>query len=185
MDAIESRADGPQGGASGICHALDVHHARSAIVWLRIISSLAWLDSALIGKDAKLSASFLSGAGLVQSITEKFMHTAVTSGVADLLQNFVLPHAQVFAVLIAFTDLAIGVSLALGLFTRVGGALAILRATTNILVAGGAGADTVGFNTMLIAAGAIAIVTAAGRRYGIDRILISRWPASRFLRVIA
>lgn len=49
--------------------------------------------------------------------------------------------------MIGFGDLAIGISLSLGLFTRLGGTLAIVRAVTNILVAGGAGADTVGFNT--------------------------------------
>jgi len=145
-------------------------------------SSLAWLDSAFVGKDAKLSPTFLSGVGLTKVVMEKFLHTAIFPWVADLLQNVVLPHAQLFAVLIAVTDTAIGVLLVLGLFTRLGGALAILRAMTNILIAGGAGADTVGYNWMLIVAGAIAIATCAGRRFGVDHILIARSPSSRLLR---
>ena len=87
------------------------------------------------------------------------MLTAVTPGVSALLRNVVLPHAQIFAILIGLGDFAIGISLSLGLFTRLGGMLAILRAVTNILVAGGAGPDTVGFNAMLIAAGAIGLTT--------------------------
>jgi uncharacterized membrane protein YphA (DoxX/SURF4 family) len=162
----------------------DIRHGSAAVVWLRVISSLAWLDSALIGKDAKLSATFLSGEGLAKTVAEKFMHTAVTPSVATLLQNVVVPHAQVFAILIGFGDLAIGLSLLLGLFARIGGIFAILRAVTNILIAGGAGPDTIGFNVMLITAGAIVIATGTGRRYGIDAVLLRRWPSARFLRLL-
>jgi hypothetical protein len=87
--------------------------------------------------------------------------------------------------MIGFGDLAIGTSLALGLFTRLGATLAIARAVTNIVVAGGAGADTVGFNVMLIAAGIIALATGAGRRFGIDAVLLARWPTAKFLRLLA
>lgn len=89
----------------------DVCHARSSIVWLRVISSLAWLDSALVGKDAKLSYGFLSRVELAKRIGETFVFTAVTPGVSALLRNVVLPHAQIFAILIGFGDFAIGISL--------------------------------------------------------------------------
>jgi hypothetical protein len=159
---------------------LGINHAVGAVVFLRIMSSLAWLDSAFVGKDAKLTAAFLSGTRFAD-----FVHTAVTPTVVNLLQNIVLPHAKIFALLIASADLAIGLSLSLGLFTRLGGTLAIVRAITNILVAGGAGADTIGFNAMLIVAGAICITTGAGRSYGIDRFLLARWPSVAWLRFIA
>jgi uncharacterized membrane protein YphA (DoxX/SURF4 family) len=163
---------------------LDINHAVGAVVFLRMMSSLAWLDSAFVGKDAKFAPAFLSGAGLVDVITQKFVHTALTPTVVNVLQNIVLPNATIFASLIAFGDLAIGLSLSLGLFTRLGGTLAIVRAITNILVAGGAGADTIGFNAMLMVAGAICITTGAGRYYGIDRFLLARWPSVGFLRLI-
>jgi uncharacterized membrane protein YphA (DoxX/SURF4 family) len=98
--------------------------------------------------------------------------------------SVVIPHAQIFAVLIAMADLSIGISLSIGVFTRVGGALAILRAATNILVAGGAGPDTIECNGLLIVAGAIALATASGRRFGLDAMLLRRWPGSRWLRVL-
>ncbi|MGI8510577.1 MAG: DoxX family protein [Gemmatimonadaceae bacterium] len=164
---------------------MDIRHGRPAVVWLRVISSFAWLDSAFIGKDAKISAAFLSGEGLTKTITTKLLHTAVTPGIADLLQNLVLPHAQIFAILVGLGHLAVGLSLLLGLFTRVGGVLCILLAATNILVAGGAGPDTIGFNSMLIAAGAIFIATRAGRRFGIDGLLLARWPSARLLDIVA
>lgn len=163
---------------------LDLRHTHSSIVWLRVISSLAWLDSAFVGKDAKLSAAFLSGGELVKKVNETFIHTAVTPGVSALLRNVVEPNAQIFAIMIGVGDLAIGVSLLFGFLTRLGGTFAIMRAVTNILVAGGAGHDTVGFNAMLITAGAIALTTRSGRRFGIDAMLLNRWPNVRFLRLL-
>jgi hypothetical protein len=127
------------GSSSSARQPLAINHAVGAVVFLRIMSSLAWLDSAFVGKDAKFAAAFLSGAGLADAITQKFVNTALTPSVVNVLQNIVLPHAMIFALLIAFGDLAIGLSLFLGLFTRLGGALAIVRAITNILVAGGRG----------------------------------------------
>src|SRR6202007_3472787 len=103
----------------------DIYHTRSSIIWLRVISSLAWLDSALVGKDAKLSYAFLSGVELAKRIGKTFVFPAVTPGVSALLRNVVLPHAQFFALLIGLGDLAIGISLSLGLFTRLGSVLAI------------------------------------------------------------
>ena len=76
-------------------------------------------------------------------------------------------------------------SLLFGLFTRLGGSLAIVRAAVNILVAAGSGPDTIGFNAVLITAGAIVVAVGAGRRYGLDRLLLSRWPSSRLLRLVA
>ena len=162
-----------------------VEHAPSAVACLRMFASLAWLSSALVGKDAKLATSFLSGAGLTQRVSDTFIHSAVAPIVSEFLQNIVLPHAHLFAILIGVGDLAIGVSLALGLFTRVGGAFAILRAGVNIAIGAGLGMDTIGFNAMLAFVGAVAIVTAAGRRFGVDAYLWRRWPDSRLLLYVA
>ena len=162
-----------------------LRHAAGAIVSLRVISSFAWLNSALIGKDAKWAPSFLSGNGLAQRVSDTFVHTAMTHGISHWLSDVVLPHVQFFAISIAVADLAIGLSLLLGFLARLGGALAILRTASNILIAAGMGADTIGFNVMLILAGAIVIVTAAGRRQGVDAILVKNSPSSGFLNFLA
>ena len=172
FDGVTPRAEG-------------VGHATAGIVCLRMFSSLAWLISAFVGKDAKLAPSFLSGAGLAQRVSDTFVHSAIAPFVSDLLRNVVLPHAQLFAIFIAAGDLAIGVSLSLGLFTRAGGMLAIVRALMNIAIAGKLGMDTLGFNALLAFVGAVAIVSAAGRRWGVDVLLLRRWPASRLLRCFA
>jgi uncharacterized membrane protein YphA (DoxX/SURF4 family) len=160
-------------------------HAKPAVVWLRILSSLAWLDSAFVGRDAKVAPAFLHGNALAERISTTFVHTAIDARVAQLLTTYVLPHAAVFALLIACADAAAGVSLAFGLCVRLGAAIAIARALVNILVAGGAGTDAIGYNALLIAAGGICIATAAGRKCGVDAGLIDRFPRSSVLRMIA
>lgn len=160
-------------------------NAKAGIVWLRVLSSLAWIDSAFIGTDAKIHPAFWHGGALADRISSTFVHTAIDSRVAHLLVTFVAPHAALFGSAIALADTLIGVSLVLGIGTRAGAALAIVRSLTNIAVAGGAGVDTIGFNAMLIAAAAICIGTAAGRKFGLDRGLIDRYPTSQVLRAIA
>lgn len=165
--------------------AVDIAHSRAAVACLRMFSSIAWLSSALVGKDAKLAPSFLSGAGLRDRIDDTFSHSAIAPVISDFLRDVVAPHAEVFAILVAIGDLAVGISLALGLLTRLGGSLAILRAATNIAIAGKLGMDVIGFNAMLAFAGGMAIATAAGRRWGVDAYLRRRWPDSRLLGCLA
>jgi hypothetical protein len=162
-----------------------IRHARAALIWLRVLSSLAWIDSAFIGKDAKVAPAFFSGRALGARIHDTFVHTALDSRIAHVLTAIVLPHVADFAVLIAVADAAAGISLLLGFATRLGGAIAIARALTNIAVAGGLGPDTIGYNGMLAVAGALCMWTAAGREFGIDGKLIDRFPMSGALRLIA
>lgn len=68
---------------------------------------------------------------------------------------------------------------------RAGAAAEIARAVVNILIGGGAGTDTIGFNAMLITAGGIALASRAGRRFGLDRLLLARHPNTYFLRLLA
>jgi uncharacterized membrane protein YphA (DoxX/SURF4 family) len=158
---------------------------KPAIVWLRLLSGLAWIDSAYIGKDAKIAPAFLNGSELASRVSHTFVHTALDSRIPHLLIAFVVPHAAVFALLIAAADVFIGISLALGLFVRAGAVIAILRALVNIAVAGGAGTDTIGYNAMLIVAACICLATAAGRKFGLDAMLIDRYPRAKLLRFIA
>jgi uncharacterized membrane protein YphA (DoxX/SURF4 family) len=145
---------------------------------------MAWLGSAFVGPDAKLAPAFLHGGGLTSRVYSTFVHTALDSRVSQLMTWYVVPHAAFFATLIAAADLAAGLSLAFGVFVRAGATIAIIRALVNIAVAGRAG-DTIGYNLMLIVAAAICIATAAGRKYGLDKQLIDRFPKNQTLRLVA
>jgi len=164
-----------------------VSAAAGCLALLRVLSSYSWLSGALIGSDAKLRPDFLSGSGLVARITDPekgFAHTALTEGLSSFLTGTVVPHASLFAWMIALSELTIGLSLLLGIFSRLGGLLAIVRAITNVLIAG-AKPDTLGHNYMLALAGLVVMISAAGRAYGLDRRLIARFPNSHLLRLVS
>jgi uncharacterized membrane protein YphA (DoxX/SURF4 family) len=163
-------------------------HLATGLAMLRVLSSYSWLSGVFWGKDAKFHADFLDGSGLAQRIVDPvhgFIHTALTPRIAALLHDTVLPHAARFACMIALSELVIGISMLLGLLARLGGVLAILRAMTNILVAGGGSPDAVEHNYMLALAGFVVVVCAAGRAYGMDHWLIQHWPRARWLRLLA
>jgi len=160
-------------------------YPKEGIVWLRFLASIPWLDSAFVGPDAKCSPAFLHGSALATRIDSTFVHTAIDSRVTHLLTAYVVPHVAIFALLIAIADVMVGISLALGLFVRVGSLIAIARALTNIIVASGAGVDTIGYNGLLIGISAICLATAAGRKAGLDARLINRFPRNEALRLIA
>jgi uncharacterized membrane protein YphA (DoxX/SURF4 family) len=162
-----------------------VLHAVAAVAWLRIFSSFGWLQSAFVGKDAKIAPDFLNGTGLATAIQTRFAHTALTPGIADFLTSFVLPHAFVFAILIALADTFAGLSLLTGFLTRVGGTVAVLRSISNICVAGVASAADLGFNEMLIVAGVICVVCAAGRVLGFDKRLVATSRPGDRVRIVA
>jgi len=68
-----------------------------------------------------------------------------------------------------------------------GGAGAIFLTIVNVLVASGAknATDTIGHNYMLALVGLVVIIAAAGRAYGLDRLLVARFPTSRLLRLVS
>lgn len=165
--------------------ALGLAHAAAARA-----PDYSWLNSTFIGKDAKLAPDFLSGTGLAARIIAPqtgFVHTALMPWVATFLTGVVVPHAALFAWLLTLGGFGVGVSLLFGLCSRLGGVGAIFLAVVNILVAGGAtnAADTIGHNYLLALVGLVVIISAAGRAYGLDRLLIARFPDARLLRLIA
>jgi uncharacterized membrane protein YphA (DoxX/SURF4 family) len=155
-----------------------------ALAILRILNCYNWLNGAFVGKDAKFAPDFLSGAGLVSRINGGFVHTAINSGVASWLTNTVVPHASLFAWMLALGEAFVGFSLLLGLFTRLGGLFAIVQGLVNILVVFGGGADTIGQNYLLMVLGIIFILTAPGRVFGLDGILLKKYPNSKILKYL-
>ncbi len=173
-----------------VASTVGVVHTAAALAILRILASYSWLNSTFYGKDAKFAPDFLSGKGLTMRINEPqmgFVHTVLMPWVATFLTGIVIPHATIFAWLLALGGFGVGLSLLFGLFARLGGAGAIFLAVVNILVAAGGknATDIFGHNYLLVLAGLVVIIAAAGRSYGLDRLLIARFPTSRLLRVIS
>lgn len=96
----------------------------------------------------------------------------------EFVRSVVLPHADVFAVLISWGEVLAGGALVLGLATRFASA-GVLLLMLNYLFAKGAWLWTPSSNDAAYVAIAIALlIGAAGRTLGVDEVLAKRWPRS-------
>ena len=89
------------------------------------------------------------------------------------LESVVIPHAGKFAVLVAWGEILVGVSIFLGLFTRFGAAVGMFM-VLNYTFALGLGIWVPGLESLFIWSLFTFMVCSAGRAMGVDQVLRSR-----------
>src|SRR3989442_316668 len=111
-----------------------------------------------------------SGGGLWYWVHQEIQYPTVTA-YKDFLVNVMIPHWTFFGYLTLITETFIGVTLILGLFTRLGALVALGMATNITLGILSVPHEWVWTYTMLIAFAAIFLLTGAGRSIGVDAFL--------------
>ena len=126
----------------------------------------------------KVNAETLSGHPLAEQLTRL---TAMDpfSWHRDFIMGVVVPNSQLFAWLVAFGELAIGVSLVLGCLVRVSSAFGAFH-NFNILLAVGIpnGGAQIGVNLMFVVMQLMFLFSSPGRVLGLDSILKKHFPRS-------
>jgi thiosulfate dehydrogenase [quinone] large subunit len=147
--------------------------ARGALVLLRMYLGVVFLVAAL----PKLRQDFTPGlTGFVQQVGLQRAHQFYR----PFLEQVVLPNAPGFAALVTWTELLVGVTLVLGLLTRVSAAAALVL-VLNYMFAKGAWFWTPSSNDAAFVTISLALlIGAAGRTLGVDALLARRWPRSPF-----
>lgn len=98
----------------------------------------------------------------------------------QFVQQVVLPNASLFAALLSWGELLVGVTLILGLVTRLSAAAALVL-SVHYMLARGEWFWTPSSNHAAFAFISVALlIGAAGRTLGVDRFLAQRWPRSPF-----
>ena len=145
--------------------------ARGALVLLRVYLGAVFLVAAL----PKLQQDFTPGlTSFVQQVALQRAHQFYQ----QFLEQVVLPNAAVFAALVTWGELFVGVTLIFGLLTRLSAAVALVLAL-NYMFAKGAWFWTPSSNDAAFVAIALALlIGAAGRTLGVDAFLARRWPRS-------
>jgi thiosulfate dehydrogenase (quinone) large subunit len=145
--------------------------ARVALTLLRVYLGVVFLIAAI----PKLGEDFTPG--LTTFVEQRAMeHSHLFY--REFLQEVVLPNAQLFATLVTWGEFLVGVSLILGLMTRLSATVGLLLAL-NYMLAKGAWPWTPSSNDAAFAAISLALlIGAAGRTFGLDSILAKRWPRS-------
>ena len=145
--------------------------ARAALVLLRIYLGVIFLVAAW----PKLRVDFTPG------LTRFLEKVALENGhpfYQEFVRRVVLPNASLFAALVTWAELLVGLTLVLGLMTRLSAAVALLL-VVNYMLAKGAWFWTPSSNDAAWAAISLALlIGAAGRTFGVDALLAQRWPRS-------
>ncbi len=111
-----------------------------------------------------------SGGGLWYWVQQEIQYPTVAA-YKDFLVNVMIPHWSFFGYLTLATETFIGVTLILGLFTRLGAFVALAMAT-NVTIGILSVPHEWGWSyAMLITLAALFLLTGAGRSFGVDAFL--------------
>jgi len=145
----------------------------SEAVWLaiiRILTGLFWLAH---GARKVMNPDFASSSGMVRMVG---MAHHATGSYQNFLTGYVVPNAALFAHLVAWGETLTGLSLTLGLLTRVGG-LGGMFLTLNYMLMKGAFAsiDTVAsIDAATFLLSAVNVAAPTGMRLGLDGLIFGR-----------
>jgi uncharacterized membrane protein YphA (DoxX/SURF4 family) len=130
------------------------------------------------------SAQFMPPTGVFATYLQNGV-TKTTGPYHDFLVNTVTPNAALFAELVRFGEVCVGISLLLGLFSRLGGLVGILLPLNYLAARGGLGtlSEWSSIDGCLMLLSALSFVLPTGRVAGLDALLLR--PSVRRTTVVA
>ena len=127
----------------------------------------------------KVTSKFLTGQTLAEELTKTAMKDPFAWHKSFIL-GFVVPHAHSFSHLVAFGELAIGISLLLGCLVRISASFGAFH-NLNILlaIAIANGGPQLGINRIFIILQLVFVFSSAGLALGVDGLLKRWFPNSK------
>ena len=144
------------GELSRILYALAGLRILLGVLWL---ANLSWKLPPDFGKD--------DPEGLLYNF-QLAKEYAVVAPLRDIADSLLIPHFTAFGWLVFLVELAAGVLLLLGLWTRIGAALGLLQAIAITLLVVRAPDEWVWTYVMFVAISAVVLATPAGSRLSLD-----------------
>jgi uncharacterized membrane protein YphA (DoxX/SURF4 family) len=140
--------------------------------WLalaRFLTGAIWLDHGV--PKFLNSAQFMPPAGAFATYLQSGI-AKTTGPYHDFLVNTVAPNAALFAELVRFGEVCVGISLLLGLFSRIGGFVGILLPLNYLAARGGLGtlSEWSSIDGCLMLLSALSFVLPTGRVAGLDAL---------------
>jgi uncharacterized membrane protein YphA (DoxX/SURF4 family) len=145
--------------------------ARAALVLLRVYLGVVFLVAAT----PKLQQDF------TPSLVRFLQVVALEKGhpfYQEFVRQVLIPHVSVFATLVTWGELLIGISLILGLLTRLSAVAALLLAVNCMFAKGDWFWTPSSSDAAFVAISLGLVLGAAGRTLGLDAFLARRWPRS-------
>ncbi|MCX7919246.1 MAG: DoxX family membrane protein [bacterium] len=123
----------------------------------------------------KLTGRFISNNMLLTTLNEWVQHIP-TAWYKNFMVNFVMPHTTIFSYLVVYGEIFIGLALMFGLMTRLSAAVAfVMNLNYHLATSWQSGAAGM-INKIFIICELVILISAAGRVFGLDRILHKKYP---------
>jgi thiosulfate dehydrogenase [quinone] large subunit len=159
---------------------VDTFHQKTWLGYLAFVRIFVGVQFLMVGWPKVAGGRFLSRNG--QALAEELLHGAPKDYLAwhrAFITGFVVPHAHLFSYLVAFGEVAIGISLITGCLVRVSSLFgAFHNANIYFSVALAAGGATMMYGRLLILLHIVFVCSSAGRVLGLDGLLKKRYPRS-------
>ena len=153
--------------------------------WLALVRFLTGVIWLIHGVPKFLnSAQFMPPTGVFATYLQNGV-AKTTGPYHDFLVNTVTPNAALFAELVRFGEVCVGISLLLGLFSRLGGLVGILLPLNYLAARGGLGtlSEWSSIDGCLMLLSALSFVLPTGRVAGLDALSLR--PSVRRATVVA
>lgn len=143
----------------------------SYLAFLRITLGLFFFQAGW----GKLASGFISKNMLLTIFNEWVQHVQYP-WYKNFLLEYAMPHCMIFSYLVTYGEIMVGLALIFGLMIR-GTALVAMFMSLNYELASGwrPGAGAI-VNKIFLACELVVLLSAAGRSFGIDRILHRKYP---------
>lgn len=127
----------------------------------------------------KVTGTFVTGHVLLEDLAKTLLKDPIGAHRA-FIQAVVIPHPAYFGHLVAYGELAIGLSFIFGFLVRISASFAAFH-NLNILlaIAWANGGPQLGLNRIFIVLEIVFVLAAAGRAWGLDGFLKERFPKTR------
>lgn len=155
---------------------MNLPSSRTYGLWLaivRIVTGAIWLVHGI--PKFTHPERFMPPNGIIVTYVQQGLSKTV-GPYHDFLANVVQPNLPIFAELVRIGEVAVGLSLFWGLFSRLGGLFGVVLAANYVVAAGGAASASAwsAINGTLLLLSAISLVLPTGRVLGLDALLAPR-----------
>jgi len=148
-------------------------------IWLRLIGFFLGFQWFMAGIEKLLDPNF---AGALPKTLVFFASQNPYSWMAGLINNYFIPQAGIFAVLVSWGETLGGLALMLGMLTNLALLGLIFLNSVFFLAAGWTSPSTLGLNLLMGFLEAVLLLSSGSKYLSLDEIIISKFPKlKRFL----
>lgn len=147
-------------------------------IWLRLVTLILGVEWLRAGLEKVLNPEFSSGLNKTLGF---FASKNPSNFFVGLINSYFIPNSEVFAMLVSWGEVFVGLALIIGFFVNFSLIIAIFMNLNFYFAAGWTGVSTAGLNALMILIQLILIFSYGSKLISLDELLVAKWPATKRL----